>query len=201
MIYQDQTIALFLSTVADPARAGLAGSGLAPAGRRIQSLAIAALDVLHGGESEVRLRFLTADDDRSERDLLRTLGIEATGATIVCVDPVAVRSALRLRTALLLDCQPGGAETLHREISCATWVRAVSGLDASTLEDIADDREQHCAMAALLLLGELASRRVTPFADAMFERTAKLLKASAAETALRALADHVPGMRAAALGQ
>lgn len=199
MIYQNQTVALFPCIEPDPVRPAFVGSGLGPAGLRIRSCAIAALNEFHGGDCEVRIRFLASNDDSSERILLKTLCLEDAGVTIVCLEPVVIRSTLRLRTALLLDNQPGGAEAMHREISCSTWARAVRATDASSFGDMSDLRERDCAVAVAILLDELAGRSVTPDGRGKFELAAELLTATAVEAGLDALARRVAGMRSAAL--
>ncbi|WP_439533475.1 hypothetical protein [Polymorphobacter sp.] len=199
MIYKDQTIALILSTTADPERAGFADSGLSLAGMRIQSVAIAALNIFHGEDSEVRLRFVTSNDDRSERDLLRNLNVEDAGVTLICADPAVVRTTLRLRTSLLLDNQRGGAEAVHRQLACATWLAAGRQVDASLLGDLGNRREKHLAMAAAILLDELVDRRITPLGACRFELAAELLQESAAEAGFDALAGRIVELRLAAL--
>lgn len=199
MIYQNQTVALFPCIEPDPSRAAFVGTGLGPAGLRIRSCAIAALNELHGGDTEVRLRFLTSTDDSSEGALLKNLDLEDAGVTIICLEPSVIRSTLRLRTALLLDSQPGGAEALHRQISCSTWVRAVRPADASSYQSISDLRERDCTVAVSMLLDELARRRVTQFGQRKFEVAVELLKASANEAGFDTLAGRIAGMRSAAL--
>lgn len=199
MLYENQIVSLFPVIVPDPKRPAFTGSGLGPAGLQIRSLAIAERNVLHGGDSEVRFRFLTSTDDDSECHLLRRLGVEDTGVTIVSLEPAVIRSTLRLRTALLLDRQPGGAEAIHRQMSCATWVRAPRATDETSFAGIEDLRERHLAVAVAMLLDELACMRVTPFGAHRFELAAELVKAAAIDAGFEALAAQVARMRLSAL--
>lgn len=199
MLFSNQTVAYHVSTEPDPNRTNLTGTSLAAAGTRIRSLAIVTLNTFHCGDSEVLIRFLTADDDTEERDLLRSLHLESDGVTIVCFDPATVRTTMRLRTMLLLDNQQGAAESLHRQLSAARWTAPGRPDTATSFRITASRKEGQCQRAAVLLLDELAGFAITPFGKAQFDRAAALLKTSADADGLKALAANVAIMRLAAL--
>lgn len=200
MIYKQQTVAVSVCTDADGSTAGsLKLAGLTLAAPRIRAVGIVGLNVFHGGESEVLIRYLTADDDASEAALLRNLDLETENVTIISRSAAAVRTLLRLRAVWLLDLRRGGAETVHRQVSSARWSEACGTRTAVPHAGVISPREERCLAAAMMLLDELGLAAKTPFGMARFERTATLLKSSAEAAGLGSLAGHVDDMRLAAL--
>jgi hypothetical protein len=194
MIYQNQIIAMTLATDHAPDPGGSGNSDTFFTGPRIRSIAIVALNVFHGGDSEVLIRYLTANDDQSERRLLQNLDLETANVTIICRNLVSVRSTLRRRTMMLLDDQCGGSELIHRQVSSAQWLVA-RGSDVSCAQgDNSNLRELHCSMSAEMLVNELAHWNSTPTGRSRFEHAVELLKVSAADANLPTLAESLCGI-------